>query len=436
MTSSWRWFRSWLGLLAALALAFGLDAGTAEADHLDAGLNIQAPQIVRVLREQGVKTIGVLRFRVQEGDGPETFSAGPLNGNLAVRLENTLVIHAGTDEQEALGIIHNAGQEAVRRKVGKWYKNEAEQRKLFTIDTYPLAWGNRKVKADAFLSGLVKVSSDYQHGTVTVEEIREPGKVEKLAEFSFEGDSALLLDLGKSYSLRRRDRGGASTTARTMSLVFEAVNKAPAGNNSPKTDSDQPVLTRGALEVGGVEFQVLAGGQAVPIAPKGTAENGGDFQLRSPDPGKEIVFKIANKTEKTLGVDIKLNSASLFLEQTDEPANCRLWILKPEDKYRSYVLKGYYYQEADGEKVKIAPFKVLVGDEAQKWRDDMGQFADRVGTISITVFEEGDQAEDRMLISGRGLKKHQEKPARINLATLQRSLMKPGISRGIRSGAS
>ena len=127
MTSSWRWFRSWLGLLAALALAFGLDAGTAEADHLDAGLNIQAPQIVRVLREQGVKTIGVLRFRVQEGDGPETFMPDHSTATWPYVWKTPWSSMRGRTNRRLLGIIHNAGQEAVRRKVGKWYKNEAEQ---------------------------------------------------------------------------------------------------------------------------------------------------------------------------------------------------------------------------------------------------------------------------------------------------------------------
>jgi hypothetical protein len=440
MTSHRPSFRRWLPL-AALALAFG--AGAARADHLDDKLNAQAPRLVEALRKDKVKNVGVLRFRVQEGNRPETFNAGPLNGNLAVRLENILVMHSGSDaDADALNVIHNAGQEAARHKVGKWYGDEAEQRKLFALDSYPLAWGTSKVKADAFLTGVVKVAPDYRNNTVVIEELRAPGQVEKLLEFTFEGDPALLMDLGKSYSLSRRTLAGARSAAKTRDLVFVAVKKgdddASSNNTSPGGGSntnpgggkvttaanDQPVVTKDTIEVGGVEFQLLSGDQAVPFKANSSSNNANGYSLESPEPGKEVVFKITNKTDKPLGVDVKLNGTSLFLEQTDEPANCRVWILKPEDKYRSYALKGYYVRNGDGEKMKIAPFKVLVGDEAQKWRDGMSQLADKVGTISITVFEEGDQTGSEMLVTARGVKKSKEKEARADRATLQNDLMK------------
>jgi len=429
-------FRPWLRPLAAVAMALGLCAGVARADHLDDKLNANAPRIVEALQKQGVKNVGVLRFRVKDGDRPETFSAGPLNGNLAVRLENILVLHAGTEDKDALGIIHNAAQEAGRHKVGKWQGNEAEQRKLFAIDTYPLAWGSKKVKADAFVTGLVKLSSDCKRGTVVVEALTAPGEVKKLVEFSFEGDPALLMDLGKSYSLSRRSLAGARTPLKTRDLVFEAArrgddspngNPPPAGNNPP-SGNDQPVVNnaKDTIEVGGVEFQLLSDGQAVTFKPKDASNNNGGYQLESPEVNKQIVFKITNKTDKTVGVDVKFNGSSLYLEQTDEPANCRVWVLKPEDKYRSYSLKGWYLQDGDGEKLKLAPFKVLTGDDAQKWRDSLTQLADKAGTICVTVFEEGDPAGSEMLISARGLKKGEDAFARSDLGRLQRSLMKSG----------
>jgi hypothetical protein len=439
-----RTFCRWLRPLAALALVLGLSAGAARADHLDAQLNDKGNDIVEVLRKKGVKNVGVLRFRVKEGNRAETFNAGPLNGNLAVRLENVLVMHAGSDEKDALGVIHNAGETAAQHKVGKWHDSEAEQRKLFAVESYPLAWGNKKVKADAFLTGLVKISSDYKHGTVVIEMMRTPGKVEKLTEVAFDGDPSLLLDLGKSYSLSKRSLGSARTAAKTRDLVFEEVKKrndTATGDTNPGTgdtnpgtgnsgttpggNGDQPVVNKDSIEVGGVEFQILSGGQPVAIKAKDGANNGG-YQIESPEPGKEVVFKITNKTDKTLGVDVKLNGSSVFLEQTDDPANCRVFILKPEEKYRSYTLRGYIIQESEDAKPKVAPFKVLVGEEAQKWRESAGQLADKAGTLSITVFEEGDQTGTEMLVSARGVKKHQDKAARANLGLLQRSLMKAG----------
>jgi hypothetical protein len=413
------------GLLPLAALVVGTCAGAARADHLDDRLNAQAPRIVEALHKQGVKNVGVLRFRVKEGDRPESYAAGPLNGNLAVRLENVLVMHAGADDKDALGVIHDAGREAARNKVGKWHDGEAEQRKLFAIDTYPLAWGSKKVKADAFLTGLVTVSSDYRRGTVVIEELRAPGKAEKLIEFEFQGDPALLADLGKSYSLGKRSLSTARTPTKTRDLVFDAVKKREDGQPT----GDDPAVTKDSVEVGGVEFQLLSGDKAVPITSKGTADKAAGYQLESPDAGTRIAFKITNKTDKTLGVDVKLNGTSLFLEQTDEPAACRVWVLKPEDKFRSYTLEGYYYQDGEGTKPKVAPLKVLVGDEAQKAREEMtAQLADRVGTITVTVFEEGtgDPTGSEFLVSARGLKKRDEKLARSDRGTLQQSLMRSG----------
>jgi hypothetical protein len=408
--------------LATAALVLGLGAGAARADHLDDKLNSKGNEIVEALRKQGVKNVGVLRFRVKEGDRPETFTAGPLNGNLAARLENVLVMHAGTDDKDALGVIHDAGREAARHNVGKWYGDEAEQRKLFAVESYPLAWGNMKVKADAFLTGIVKVSSDHKHGTVVVEALLAPGKVEKLTEVAFDGDASLLLDLGKSYSLSKRSLAGARTAAKVRDLAFEAVKKRDGGQPT----GDGPVVGNTTIEVGGIEFQVLSGGQGVPITPKDAANAAAGYQIESPAPGQEVAFQITNKTDKELGVDVKLNGSSLLLEQSDEPANCRVFILKPEDKHRSYTLKGYYYQEGDGGKTKLAPFKVLVGEEAKKWRESAGQLADKVGTIAITVFQQGDAGGAEILVSARGVPKHQEKHARSDRATLQGSLMRAG----------
>src|SRR5581483_5502504 len=140
------------------------------------------------------------------------------------------------------------------------------------------------------------------------------------------------------------------------------------------------------------------------------------------DVGKEVTFKITNKAGKTLGVDIKLNGTSLYKEQTDDPAQCQVFLLD-NDKHSSYALKGYFIQENDSDPVKMAPFKILVGEDAQKWRESAGQLGEKVGTIAITVFEEGDQSGNEILVSARGVKKAQEKSARVSLPTLQRALM-------------
>ena len=112
------------------------------------------------------------------------------------------------------------------RCICAWFREPSQRPKLFKPQ-YPLAWGKQKVEADAFLTGLVKVSSDYKQGTVVIEELRAPGKAEKVLEFAFEGDTALLTDLGKSYSLGKRSLGIAqirqTLTGPTLTGILSAI---------------------------------------------------------------------------------------------------------------------------------------------------------------------------------------------------------------------
>jgi hypothetical protein len=393
--------------LAAMAVALGAcawAAGAARADRLDDRLNANAPKIVEALHTQGVKNVGVLRFRVQHGDKPASFDVGPINGNLATRLENALVIHGGGDEKEALGVIHDAGKVAARHRAGNWYGNAAEQRKLFDIADYPLAWGSSKVKADAFLTGLVKVTPDYQHCTVAVELIRAPGKLEKVIDFNFESDPQLLADLGKSFSVSPRSLAAAKTRAARRKLVFDAVSRRDGegegggggggGGGGSGSGGGAGGMT---VAAGTVEFQLLADDNPVPITESGEGDQKA-YQLECPDPGKQIVFSIHNtSTDKTVGVDVRLNGTTLLFDKADPAESSRLWVLGPG---KTYKLKGYYLDEGKDGSKNVTPFKILVDDAAKAMREQLG---DKAGVIQVTVFDQGNSPpEDTMQVSLRG----------------------------------
>jgi len=171
-----------LSCLAVAAVAL-LSPSLARADKIDLKLSDEVPKVVKYLKDHGYKNVGVLRFRAQKhSDKHASFEMGEINGNLADRLENALVMGAGqakNPEQPSVGVIHDAGAVAVKAKVGAWFNHPEERKKLFTL-SYPLAWGKDSVKADAFLTGKLSLSEDLAHTAVRIECF--DAKSDKIAE--------------------------------------------------------------------------------------------------------------------------------------------------------------------------------------------------------------------------------------------------------------
>ncbi len=65
-----------------------------------------------VLKEHGVRNVGVLKYRVKKGDQPVSARIGTLNLDLAARREIALVL--ATDIKAPLGIIHDASAVTAR----------------------------------------------------------------------------------------------------------------------------------------------------------------------------------------------------------------------------------------------------------------------------------------------------------------------------------
>src|SRR5436190_11454590 len=105
-------FQSALPILAAALVLGGWvnNPAPARADNIDLELYKQAPKVMEYLQKQGFQNVGVLKFRVQKGTKPETFNAGPLNVNMASRLENLLILV--NDTKQPIGIIHDASRVA------------------------------------------------------------------------------------------------------------------------------------------------------------------------------------------------------------------------------------------------------------------------------------------------------------------------------------
>jgi hypothetical protein len=95
-----------------------------------------------------------------------------------------------------------------------------------------------------------------------------------------------------------------------------------------------------------------------------------------------------------------------------------MWVLKPG---KTFVLRGFYLSDKDEK--NLAPFKVLVGDEAKQKRTELG---DKAGEILLNVFETAEAPMGEKLVISRSLRipPTSDATARRDLPTLQRNLMK------------
>jgi len=416
-----------------LTLATGLLAllpGLARADKLDKKLNETAPEIVNYVKDKGYKNVGVLKFRAQRGNQPAGFSTGPINGNLAERLENLLVIHSGDDKGPMFGVIHDAGQAAQQQKVGSWSTSAAERNNLFE-KTYPLAWGTSKVKADAFLTGKVATTGDLKKTTVTIQAFSKgsPTPV-KVAEFTVDTDASMVRDMGYSFALTARQRSSlVKSRDAEGELVLEQANKQqpqPQPQPQPKTEDtktddpppvvlkpQKPQVTASPDNLAGIEVKVKSGDDTVEIK-----QAGSEFQLECPAKGKPIAILLTNKTDKKLGVVLKVAGMSTIGQEKDESVLCRKWVI-PAGK--TYTVRGFYLAP---DYAKYLPFTALDGDAAIKAKADLG---DKAQFVQVDVFDnvEGDK-EDKLIskASARGLPRVKDRSARATYPELRNELLK------------
>jgi hypothetical protein len=450
-------------LLAAVVAGLALTGG-ARGDRLDGQLQKGMGELVERLKAK-YKNVGVLRFRVQEGSRKETYDA-PLSGRMAQRIETLLVIDNAKTEADALGVIHDAGAVAAAKRVGSRVDSLDDRKKLFTID-YPLAWGDRRVKADAFLTGKVTLSKDRRKTTVTLEcfDKDDPATLAVLGTYELDTDRFVLRDLGYSFALSRglkvkRKETGASLKDEEP-LIIEEVNQTnPVGDDK---GTKSAVVREGDARaepdnIGGIAVEVLAGGKPVSIRPAGTAGDAIRWQLDSPSAGSKVAIRLKNTTDKRLAVVLRLNGVSTINEQKDDPENAAKWVIRPG---KSYLLEGFYLLEAEsptekrglkvnkekggeetppaegdaereavkesddinplraGSGLKLKPFKVLVGEEAKA-----AELGEKAGHIDIDVFEEGAAKDEEVLISPKGLPPSKEKQARSSYLGLRSALLK------------
>lgn len=342
---------AWMGILVA--------AGASRGGDLEKQMYRQAPQILKQLREKGYQNVGVLKFRVKKDNQPPTANAGPLNMKLAQRLELALIL--ANQVKDPVGIVHNASAVAARLPGANHLTAEGRQQ-LFASD-YPLAWGDKKVTPDAFLTGVALLSSDLHRMKVHILVFdKKSKKLEEVTQFTARTDTDSLIDSGESFLLRGIKRRGAEREPEEV--LNAAVKVKKAEQTYPLADEAAPI-----------ELEVRYDDQKVDI-------HIDDGQARIPEPQEgqkvQLVLRRKGDSDERYAVVLKVNGLNTLGKEQKPDLDCRKWVLDPGDG--PTVLKGFQVDEDAAQE-----FRVLAPEESKTRAMDYG--AD-VGTITITVFRE------------------------------------------------
>jgi hypothetical protein len=412
MGASWPAWREGMiigALLLSLATAPApaADAPRTPPRSLEEELLRHAPRIVRYLQKHSYKNVGVLKFQVTQKGGSASDSVGPLNLTLADRLEVALVLTVPAEERKAPGIIRAASATAAKLKDAN-HLTRAGRKALFT-GRYPLHWGKREVKADAFLTGAARVRADLKEMHLDIQAFaRDNLDLKKLFTFTVSGSASRLAEAGHSFLMRSGKPDEPPDPARA--LASAAALDAGKGTH-PLKDASAPV-----------SLEVLYDGK--PVAVKVA---GGRATLLEPRSGQAVTFVIRRQGsgKQRLGIVLKVNGENSLFRQRLPDDECAKWVLEAGQK--ELTVRGFQL-----DKRKSAPF---VGLSAVRSKRDAVRYGADCGLVTLAVFAErrGEEpplsldleAEDARAVA-RGVF-----PAKVpkNLLAL-RAQLRDGVGRG------
>ena len=419
--------RNWLFRMGATCVLATFAVPALRADEIDPLLYKDAADMMTLFRSRGYKNIGVLKFEVQRGgdSGPISMANGTVNSMMATRLENALIL--ANDEKNPIGITRNASEVAARADKAAGYHSKASRDKLFD-QSYPLAWGNSKVKVDAFVTGRITVSADYKKSTVLLRLFdRKDAKIVDAARFDAPVDRSLIVDLGQPFAVSKAviakrallispNPGGdaASPTTTSEDMVLEDVQKSaksadkaskglqpvdnlldpvpvprpqpipsvrllnpqsdpgdPAANNQAvRINAPRPDLARAKAELDSVlKFDVYYNEQLV----QWTADN----RLPAPQPNDRIEFHV--RATERIGMILRVNGVNTAdYDRTEKQINdYSMWVLDPN---KDYTIRGFY-PTSD----KVVLFNAMKRDDV-----DMSELGNerRIGKIDLDILRE------------------------------------------------
>lgn len=358
-------FRRLLFALLTLVGLTGSEAARAAepATDLDQQLLAQSPGVLQALRDRGYKNVGVLKFRVKKGQAPVSDSVGTINMFLADRLEVALVLANPNAADKQLGIIRNASAVAARIP-GASHVSAAGRAKLFTGD-YPLAWGDQKVKPDAFVTGVVQIDETLDKGMMGLVVFDQKSeKLEQLvAPFPIRTNSQHMTELGESFATRGAFDHG--TPQLTQTSIIETAAKV-------KGDKEAHPLLSPTAPAG---LEIRYDDRPMPI----DFRDGKAF-VAEPEQGQVVTLVVKRKATDKLryGIVLKVNGENTLYRQRQRDSDCSKWILDPAAA--PIVIRGYQVDDTTAQEFRVA-------SPTESKANEMNYGAD-VGMIQMTVFRE------------------------------------------------
>ncbi len=386
-----RSLHKYIGALVVGVIAITSTARASEKSSLDEAVLQRAPEILKYLRDQKYKNVGVLKFLVQKGNEAPTDNVGPLNLNFTRRLEVALVL---SNPDDGLGIIRNASAAVAESKRRASHLSAPGRTELFAVP-YTLAWGgvdDEPVKADGFVTGIVELGPDLATTTVRIQSFgKNQSEPKEICRFSVPTDARTLTEAGRSYRVRQITPKG-DAAAKSAKDTEEGKAKHP-------------------LDGSNLEWVVYYDTELVPVAFKD-----GRASVKGPKQGQVVWFVLTNRGAERYGVVLRVNGENTLYREKLPSSLCRKWILDPGDRV---LVRGYQSDDKTA-----AGFQVLSPEESEKEEVNYGEHA---GTFSLEVFaartETPQVAEDDPKV--KAVEKGELPNSKPNkLASLQAELMK------------
>jgi hypothetical protein len=367
------------------------------ADAIDDALAKKGKQLMIELPKLGFKNVGVLKFEVQRGaKGPVLMQVGRLNGAMAVRLENLLIL-ASDAEQPKIGIVCGAGDLIAAKDKKATYQTPIGRADLFKLDLdYSLAWGKKKVKIDGFLTGRVQFSQNMETATVHLKAFHRDSPdnlIDIIKPFDTKTTTSLLSDMDLNFATRdavkpkrfdpKEDDEPPVKSALKSILPQEPLSSVAAPNPGlPMPPAANPKLVPPLFARDVIEFEVLYDGQKVPRV---------NNRIPTPFAGQKVHFEMKNKTKDRIGLVVRINGVNTVNGDSDdkEARYHACWVLDPDV---AYTVRGIYKWNAEKNQMERLP---LTAQDMTPEDSALGLFvASKAGKIEVDLMVQRKQAAD------------------------------------------
>lgn len=314
-------------LMGALQFTGGADLRAAEPkDPL-----MSAAEAIYEKAKGKYKTIGVLKFQVQKGDGRLDDNLGTINMSLARRLEMALIFAQKGDKgppkpEDLVLIVKNASATvatADQAAPGEFAIDTADGRKRFFKLRYRPYWGTEKeVSADALIAGWATLSPDLKKTSVKLKWFDAAG-IEDVGSFDLDNTVSDLVMTGQSFVTRDGAAGPKASFAAAADLA------RPEQDAGPFAPAAKPLVV----------LKIEYAGKAVPVKWKDGKGQIPDFE----DTTQKVKFVLERGEAakgRSLGVVLKVNGVNtLFREENPANAACSKWMLN--DEYQKFEIVGF-----------------------------------------------------------------------------------------------